>query len=167
MPSGPASLRRCSASAGRDLYFVRVEGGCRGQDILYTDWSHLCLQLPDHDRTVSAAASVWSQCHMHMPQDVRVRGLLLIVPCRTKSEHTWRPHTQEVQPNAGFDLCAIRRRRTFFQQWLVVHQCLLVLVLVGAVFRSTHTPSDRVTAPAACATSPWWSCPHKSCQVQL
>ena len=67
-------------------------------------------------------------------------GLLLIVPCRTKTEHTRRPQTQEIQPDARSDLCAIRRLRTFFQQQHQLHQ----RIPVGAVFRSTRAPFDRL-----------------------
>lgn len=127
----------------RDLAFILCmwNGGRRGQDILYIDWDDLYLQAPD--RAVTSATAVWSQCPL--PQDAQVCGLLLIVPCRTKTEHTRRPQTQEIRPNARSDLCAIRRLRTFFRQQQQLHQ----RIPAGAVFRSTRAPFDRLTAPAA------------------
>ena len=65
------------------------------------------LQAPD--RAVSPATSVGYQCYL--PQDAPVCGLLLIVPCSTKTEHTRRPQTQEIlmlgPTSAHFVSCAL------------------------------------------------------------
>lgn len=114
--------------------------GRRGQDALYIDWEDLYIQFPD--RSVVPVATVWAG---EVPQGAPVGGALLMVPSRSKTEHTRRPQTQKIDPNGNAAICAIRYLRTYYQ-W---QRSRYHGIPSGPVFLTQRDPPARMTAQAA------------------
>lgn len=112
----------------------------RGQDVLYANWEDLHFQgggsqtVPVHE--------AWAGV---IQQAVAPRGSLLVVPWRSKTEHTRRPVTQSIPINPEPQLCAVRRLRTFYQ-WQRLRSRVDP---IGPIFTSLRDSAVRLSAQAA------------------
>lgn len=115
-------------------------GARRGQDALYANWEDLYFQ--DDNLQIVSIRSAWAG---EIPQAAVPRGPLLVVPWRSKTEHTQRPMTQTIPINSEPQLCGVRRLRTFYQ-W---QRHRFRSAPVGPIFTSVRDVSVRLSSQAA------------------
>lgn len=115
-------------------------GARRGQDVLYADWEDLHLQ--GSDLRIVPVNVAWGGEILYA---VEPRGSLLVVPWRSKTEHTQRPATQTIPVNTDPQLCAVRWLRTFYQWQRQRTRCQPS----GPIFTSVRDTTVRLTSQAA------------------